>query len=323
MHLDAFGQKVATLRDVNPLMQVTSPVGGHFNTMMELMTYKGLTPAQRLEHYRKDRRLIRKAQESQVSFLGSALKLRMGVTVIGGSTGRGKSTTSANILADFYKRYQQRQAVIITNEEVSADVLDRVSCILLNENFYRYRDGKFSEGQVDAIQHMSTTLTKRLEVVACRDVDMTCLEDVISVLEYAMGDSINLVLIDYLQTVTWSRERSDIGPYEVSKKLGLFLKDYGRRVTVPVVIFAQVQPLPPPQKSRQAQDAKPVDFANRVQGDKTFVNHAVMAIEILPNFELKQTIFYIHKDRFSSQQGQSLVYNWDCGQLLDQNLVVL
>lgn len=268
------------------------------------LKYSGLTAEQRLKQYQEDRKLIKAAQRTQISFLGSNLRVRMGVTVLGGCTGRGKSTTNANVLAHFISTYPDRQALVITNEEVSADVLDRVSCILLNLNFYHYRDGLLSVEEEHQVADKSVQLMERIEVVCTTAADMTCLDDVVQVLTYARAQSnVKLILFDYLQTVTWSRRYAQEGRYQISKRLGLFLKEYGRTVNVPVLIFAQLQP------------GEETDFASRIQGDRTFVNHAVMAVEIAPNFEEKTTEFRVHKDRFSGRQGTSLTFKWEDGKL--------
>jgi len=277
--------------------------------------YQGLTAAERQQQYRLDRELVKNAKRTQVKFLGSALNLRMGVTVIGGCTGKGKSTASANIIADFYTRYPDRQALVITNEEVSSDVLDRASCALLKEDFYAYREGEVGPLIEEKIEKLSSELFERVEIVSTSSVDMTCLEDVIDVLTYAAGKKeINLVLLDYLQTVSWSKENKELNAYAVSKKLGLFLKDYGRKVDIPIVMFAQIQPLPGEQK----EDGWVPDFSGRIQGDKTFSNHCVMTIEIIPNFETRITRFYIHKDRFGNNAGKSFNFEWVQGRLVEK-----
>jgi len=279
------------------------------NTIMP--TYKGLTADERRAQYQKDRNLIREARYTEVAFIGSPLKLRMGVTVFGGCTGRGKSTTNANILADFYGRYVDRQAFVITNEERSSDVLDRISCIILNYDFFAYRAGQLSPDVTKQVEdHSLDILTQRIEVVSAHKMDMTCLEDVIDVLQAAaVNPEINLILIDYLQTVSWSRVNRDANQYEISKSLGLFLKEYGRTAKIPVIIFAQVAPLA---RDRNGQPVM-ADFSGRVQGDKTFANHAIMCVEILPDFEGRTTQFYIHKDRFGDRQGRSLTFDWRAG----------
>jgi len=277
--------------------------------------YAGLTRAERKAQYELDRTLIRKSQRTQISFLGSDLNLRMGVTVIGGCTGKGKSTCSANLLADFFNRYPTKQALVITNEEVSADVLDRIACVHLQTDFYKYRDGVVPQEVEERVEEAAQQLFERIEVVSSSKVDMTCLEDVIDVLVFAASkDYINLVVVDYLQTVTWSRECRELNAYEVSKRLGIFLKDYGRKISIPVAIFAQIQPAP------SSESEWVPDFSTRIQGDKTFVNHCIMAIEIIPSFKDLTTQFYIHKDRYGSTQGSRLLFNYERGRLVEQQL---
>ena len=286
-------------------------------TLREPMTtkYQGLTSAQRQHQYQEDRKLIRQAKKTQISFMGCDLKIRMGVTVLGGCTGKGKSTCSANILADFYTRYPDRQALVISNEETSADVLDRIACVLNKTDFYKYRDGGTPPAYEEMIEKCSGQLLKRVEVVCNEGIDMTCLEDVIDVLRYAKTqEHLKLVVLDYLQTVTWSKRFPLITAYEVSKKLGLFLKEYGKTANVPVIVFAQLKPAP------ESEGEWRPDMADRVQGDRTFVNHAVMTIEIIPDFEESSTSFYIHKDRFGSTAGNSHNFDWKQGRLIEQRV---
>jgi len=278
--------------------------------------YKGLTLEERADHYLKEYELTSHATDSQIAFLGSPLPLRMGITLIGGCTGRGKSTASANVLADFYIRYPDRRALAITNEELSADVLDRISCIILNEDFYKHRDRSLKTEQSQRIKTCSFELMKRIIVVSTQSRDMSCLEDVIDMLNMAHENSFNLVIVDYLQTIIWSQMSPHLTQYEVSKKLGLYLKEYGRQVTIPVLLFAQLKPLSPKDMKEQSLP----DFTTRVQGDQTFINHAVMVIEIIPDFENKRAQFYIHKDRFGKLMNQAFRFSWNNGILTQQNL---
>jgi len=276
---------------------------------MNMSEIKGLSFEERSAHYLKERELLARALKSEVSFLGSPLPLRMGLTLVGGCTGRGKSTTSANLLADFYARYPNRVALAITNEELSSDVLDRVSCILLGVDFFSYREGRTTQEIIDTVQEKSFEVMQRIIVMSTQGQDMSCLEDVMDLLEKAIEHEIDLIVVDYLQTIVWSRNNPGLNQYEVSKRFGLFLKDFGRRVKVPTVLFAQLKPL----STREAQEGIIPDFTSRVQGDQTFINHAVLVLEILADVANKQTNFYVHKDRFGRMVNKTFSFTWANG----------
>jgi hypothetical protein len=125
---------------------------------------------------------------------------------------------------------------------------------------------------------------------------MTCIEDVKAVFETARNstDSVRLVVLDYLQTIYRSKLR-ELKAWEVSKEFGFFLQEYGRKVTIPMVVFVQLKPT-----------SQSPDFSERICNDKTVYHHAVTAIEIKPNFDNGLTEFKLHKDRFGQNQGKSV-----------------
>lgn len=135
-----------------------------------------------------------------------------------------------------------------------------------------------------------------MEVVEDGKYDMSYVDDVQSVLETAAIDKVGLVLIDYLQCITQSRKEPQLESFQISKLLGLYLKDYGKKHGVPVVCFVQLGP-----------GSEGSTMFERVQNDKTFCNHAFLAVEIEPDFETLTTKFKIHKDRFSGHTGKEVI----------------
>jgi len=112
---------------------------------------------------------------------------------------------------------------------------------------------------------------------------------------------LGLLLLDYWQVITQSRNHPQLESFHISKMLGTYLKDYGKRNSVPVVAFVQL-----------SNGSEGSDFGSRIQNDKTLVNHSFLAIELEPDFETLTTKFKIHKDRFSGHTGKEVVATF-CG----------
>lgn len=257
--------------------------------------------------YKQNAELRRLARDSEIPFISldvmDRIKLYPGFVLVGGVSGHGKSTTAANIMAGFASNVPAGKALVLTNEENSADVYDRIACAMTGVGFAKYRHGAGSAKEREAVEEESRRLMGRVVVEeGSTSYDMTCLEDVQAALVHAADGGYGIALLDYLQTVNWSREHTDMEPVRVSKELGFFLKDYSRRVTIPVVVFAQLRP----------RDEAP-DFKSRIQNDRTIYDHAVMAIEIVPDPEAKTTKFAIHKDRFGESQGTDIEMRYEGG----------
>jgi replicative DNA helicase len=263
-------------------------------------TYQPKDRDARKRQYYTDRDLRLRARSTSVPFISSAFnpifKLSQGLVLVGGVSGQGKSTTAANIVAGFLDN-SDRKAIVLTNEETSESVYNRVAAIQTRNSFFDLQRGKLPPTAVQEVEDQANLLMDRLIIEAGDSVyEMNCIEDVEGALEYAAGvKDVGLILLDYYQTVNTSRECPDDSPYQVLKRLGFYLKDYGRRAAVPVVCFAQL-------KNR----SESPDFKERVEGDRTIYNHAFTVVEIVPDFKTCITKFTVHKDRFGYGQGKEI-----------------
>lgn len=233
-------------------------------------------------------------------------KLTQGLIIVGGKTGQGKSTTLANIMAGFVQnRPPEDKAIIITNEESTEAVYSRIACVLLKTSFKSFYNDRLPKVEADKIKSVATSLIGRVVVEEGNgQFDMTCLEDVKDALVYAAEGGYKIATIDYFQTVTWSREFPQMSAVEVSKSLGFFFKDYGRKAPIPVIAFAQLRP---------SSDKTPEDFSARIQNDRTIANHAFINVEVIPDFEKKTTTFKIWKDRHGFSQGKEYEFYFNGG----------
>lgn len=261
----------------------------------------------RLEQYRAARGIRRTIRANRVPFISKSflpgLWLSQGLILVGAKSGRAKSTTASNVLAGFLRSVPDKTAFVISNEEATDAVYERTACVLLEMSYLALAKGEFSSREERAVEEcVQDFIIPRVEVVDDGKFNMSYLDDVQSVLETAAHDQVGLVIVDYLQCITQSRIDPNLEAFQISKKLGLYFKDYGKQHGVPVVCFVQL-----------SDSASGADFAARVQNDKTIFNHAFLAIEIDPDFDTKTAKFKVHKDRFFGHTGKEVVMEFKGG----------
>jgi len=274
--------------------------------------YEQKTTEARVEQYKIARGVRRTIRQNRVPFISKSflpgLWLSQGLIVVGAKSGRAKSTTASNVLAGFLSSVPDRTAIIVSNEEATDAVYERTACVLLELNYIELSKGSFSPKEERAVEQcIEEFIIPRVEVVEDGKFDMSYEEDVISVLETAACDKVGLVVVDYHQCITQSRLKPESESFQVSKRLGIYLKDYGKKHGVPVLDFVQLK-----------DGADGADFASRVQNDKTLFNHAFLAIEIEPDFETLTTKFKVHKDRFFGTTGREVTCDFVGGRYIVQ-----
>ncbi len=262
--------------------------------------YRPKTTEEQQRNYQNARNVRRAIRASRIPFISPAFLpgfwLSQGLVVVGAESGRAKSTTCANVLVGFLQSSPTKRAVVISNEEATDAVFERAACIILGQNYTDFFRGSLSpDTERKVVRYVEEQIIPRVEVVEDGTYDMSYFEDVCSVLESATQHDVGIVLIDYLQVITQSRANPQWEAFQVSKALGLFLKDYGKQNGIPVVCFAQLHPT-----------SRGPTMAERIQNDKTFFNHGFACIEIKPDFETLETEFVVHKDRFFGHTGKTI-----------------
>lgn len=269
--------------------------------------YEQKSPQQRIEQYKVARGVRSAIRQNRVPFISKnflpGLWLSQGLILCGAKSGRAKSTTASNVIAGFLSTVPDKTTIVVSNEEATDAIYQRTACVLLQLNYIEMAQGKLNPKEERAIdQCIEEFIIPRVEVVEDGKFDMSYEEDVISVLETAACDKVGLVVVDYHQCITQSRLKPESESFQVSKRLGIYLKDYGKKHGVPVLDFVQLK-----------DGADGADFASRVQNDKTLFNHAFLAIEIEPDFETLTTKFKVHKDRFFGHTGKEVVMDFKGG----------
>lgn len=273
--------------------------------------YTSKSLEKRLAELRESRHLRAEARKNAITFLHPDFLhdfyLQRGLILFGAKTGSGKSTVASNMLAGFVKHSPDKKVIIITNEESTSAIVDRTACILCGLNYVEYSKGRLDPEERQMVIDTGEQLIEYVEVVGGSNDsfwDMTVLEDVKAVLEHAVEDGqVGLVIIDYLQTITTSRKDPKTEQFLVSKKLGYYLKAYGMKHAVPVVILAQL-------------NDSGGTFKERIEYDKTIANHSFICIEAKTDFDAKTTTFYIVKDRDQGKTNKEVVMQFKGGMLV-------
>lgn len=220
-------------------------------------------------------------------------------------TGSGKSTVAANISYPLWK--QGRKILVLSNEESQHDILFRIACLELGYSFNDYKKGNMSIEDQKRVISLFPEISKIVKVldVTYKDGITTKIEGIKKALEAVKKeDSYSCVLIDYYQLIKYSLNDSKKTAYENLNDLRVWLGQYIKGSSMPVVLFAQLYSV-----SKRG-GAKDIDA--RIKDCSAIVEPATVIIEVIPNFEAQTSEFIIHKDRFG-RQGHKIVCGFERG----------
>lgn len=220
-------------------------------------------------------------------------------------TGSGKSTVAANITYPLW--LQGKKTLVISNEESKQDILFRIACLHLGLSFNDYKKGMMPNEDMLKVVGLFPQISEYVKVldVTYQDGITTKIEGIKKALEAVKKeDSYSCVLIDYFQLVKYSIKDSKKTAYENLNDLRVWLGQYIKGSTMPVVLFAQLYSV-----SKKG-GAKDID--TRIKDCSAIVEPATVIIEIVPNYDNQTSEFIIHKDRFG-KQGNKVVCGFDKG----------
>lgn len=220
-------------------------------------------------------------------------------------TGSGKSTVAANITYPLWK--QGKKTLVLSNEESEQDVIFRIACLELGYNFNDYKKGTMPPQDQLKVMSLFPEITKFVKVldVTYRDGITTKIEGIKKALEAVKKeDSYSCVLIDYYQLIKYSMKDAKKTAYENLNDLRVWLGQYIKSSSMPVVLFAQLYSV-----SKKG-GAKDID--TRIKDCTAIVEPATVIIEVVPNFENQTSEFIIHKDRFG-RAGNKIVCGFEKG----------
>lgn len=272
--------------------------------------YTPKSSAERYKSYLESRAVRDAVQRNKIPFMSPnffpGFYLCQGLVLIGAKSGRGKSTIAGNVEAGILANCPDSRVMHITNEENEDAVYERIAAIILQIPFYKVHHKQLGRHEEEKVRRfIAENVAPRVEVVSEGDFDTSNEEDVISIMEAAAREGFTATILDYHQNITSSRSNPQKETFKVSKDMGLYYKEYGKRTAMPVIAFAQL--------SAKADQS---EFKDRVENDKTLFNHAFIAIEAIPDFEAMATTFKMHKDRFCETTGKEVVLQFKGGRFV-------
>jgi len=238
--------------------------------------------------------------------------------VIGALTGRGKTTCVANIaLTNILQKDKitgkPKRTLVITNETPAEDVYNTVTCLL---NGWQYANhDQFTEQQKIAFEKGIEFLSAggKLTVLDSGQIEglTTTVEGLETIFSNMMRDKnfYDCVIIDYYQEFSESTKRPDAGEYEVQAMVTRVLEKYRKVYPAPIFVLAQLKPY-----EGEGEDTRP--FKVKMEGRKLLCNKATMIMEMVANFDNRETLFVIHKSRYGQSLGQGINTGFENGRFI-------
>lgn len=220
---------------------------------------------------------------------------------IGAKTGHGKSTFLSNIAYPLI--LQGKKVFVISNEEMSVNVYNRVCCLHRGYNINKFQS--FSDEQHEDIKNLRTKFytSNRLKVVDSDFPDMkeatTTIEGLKFILDKLLEEqeanggtaTYDVILIDYLQKIDTSKENPRLEGWNVMKRVSDMLDIFYKKYHAPVVIFSQLKP----------EESEGQDIEYRIKGGKSIYVSSTYCMELKPNKDRRMTEFIVHKHRFNDK----------------------
>lgn len=297
------------LEELNKNPELGKPVGVKSKSNVSSKTYIPPTLEERIKQYDESVAARMEAIANGFPFIEpdfyKDFTLTSGLTVIGAMSGTCKTTTAANLLMGFIKyASSDKVAKVVLNEEQAETMLNRIACGLINLPFIDFYKAKLTKVENLRVKEKAIEIMPRVDIVGNSGTcNGTILEDVQAAMNHAaITSNTGLVMLDYYQNVIHADVVED--QFKVLKILGAYLKDYSQQMKkLPVVVFVQLR------------GATKSDFLfqSRVEGDRTFYNHAQTAIEVIPDRETNVTTFKFQKDRFFNLKGMETTMHYKDG----------
>ena len=269
-----------------------------------------------------------KAAKLSMVFINEEFKkivpfFRKNLIVVGADTGDGKSTTVSGIVFGVITRKSLMtgkggRALIITNEEKSEDFFNRITCLIKGWKYSNH--DQFSDEQIETFREYIPKLANdgRLTVIG-NDYEgiqnfSTSVEGIETIFTNLIRDNdiYDVVIIDYYQNVTHSKNDPKLDEFMCQRKLANILDQIKNSYPAPIVVMAQMK--------RLVDEEDTTPFNARLKGSKLICDKATFICELIPERKLLRSKWKVWKSRFTEAVGQSIYTGYDRGRFVPYSL---
>jgi hypothetical protein len=246
------------------------------------------------------------ANDNSLQLLNTDFVFIPGVHFIAAITKHGKTNFAANLVCSALREKPDKKIFVGLNEETAEDFVIRCGCIWTGLSFTAWKTKKFTSQQKQQLTDALRSVIHQVKFID-ETMNLGCLEDVEATIRVASSnENVSLVVFDYLQNVYISRNFPGKTQYEISKLLGVRLKDIGKTAHAPIVVFGQLK------------DDAEAGFKSRVEGDSWFVNNVATGIELIADKHVKQSRVVVHVDRFQGRTHEEFHFQHQQSGRLDR-----
>ncbi len=233
-------------------------------------------------------------------------KLSCGLVLIGAMSTHGKSFLASSIASHYFSKSIDKKILFLSNEERIDQIADHISVNALGLKWFNFTNQQYPPEIYVSVAEVSKKVLERIIIVndpQKQNLNTACLESVKKIIQMAMADeSVAMIILDYHQAITFSENNSGMEQWRISKELGSFYKQISAGATKPLIVFAQLK-----------QPFNQSSFAERIQGDSHLFQHAVAALEVIPDKDKQWSELIVHKDRYFGGKGKTILLNWKDG----------
>lgn len=226
--------------------------------------------------------------------------------LFGACTGDGKSTIAANIVQGLFR--EKRKTLILSNEEFSLSVFNRIACLELgfNVNNTKTFTPEMNE-KLKQTRHALGDFVSVIDLASYGNANITAsiegMEQVLSKL--ATGEfQYDCVIVDYYQKVSTSQKNPSQAQWLNLQEFSNLLDRFYKVIKAPIVVLAQIHP--PSEKP----------FEDRVKLGRSILMTCTFAMEIKAKKDEHETHWVCHKSRFG-EQNQIIKTKWKAGKYFD------
>jgi len=234
------------------------------------------------------------------------------IIYLSAETGTGKSTTVANLTYSYLKG-APKKILIITNEENSNDILNRIA--FLNEGWVYDNHDEITDEQLQVCKRYYKALAGRVTIVhdysnkvGGTTTTVEGIKSICSSLKKKLDkgeDPYDIILLDYIQKVEESTKNNDASWSNIKKVL-YYLDNFKNIYPAPLVVFGQ-------QKTDSTGEKA---YKEKIEGWKGISNVATTVVEIKVDRDNLRTEWIIRKNRFKGAVGTSVFTGYEKGKYM-------